>query len=320
MTNKCLQTVSAHRAPASARSGAGWRRVAARWLAASLPVLASCIRQEVPPGDAGLRLVSTAPHLTECLCAIGAAHLLVGRTATCDFPPEAVLRIPVTGDFGTPWFEPLLSARPTHVLETVLSDPALRDRLSVLHIPVVHVPCTRLEQIPAALRQLGTLCGCSMRADSLADGIQHGLQQSRRAAASRRIHPRVLLLFAPDSPITAGRNAFVAALLEHAGGVNIGRALAADYSRVSLEWILKQDPDLLLCVFETSSRPVDVYAGQTGWRALRAVRTGRVYTVSDLNTVSRPGPRVLDGIAQVAAILDQDAERFNTPTSTARHP
>lgn len=294
--------------------------MAALGLAVSLSVLTACIRQAPLPVDAGMRLVSTAPHLTECLCAIGAAHLLVGCTASCDYPPETVRGIPVIGDFGTPWLEPVLSVRPTHVLESVLSDPALRDRLTALNIPVVHVPCTRLEQIPGALRQLGALCGCSARADRLAGDIQRGLEQARQAALSRRIRPRVLLLFAPDTPITAGRSAFVAALLEHAGGMNIGHAIDADYSRVSLEWIIAQDPDMLLCIFETSSRPVDAYAGQTGWRSLRAVRAGRVYTVSDLNTVSRPGPRVLDGIAQVKTLLDQDAERSLTQTPTSKHP
>ncbi len=317
MTTTCFKPIREHRTTATARL---WRRVVALWLALSLSVLAACIRQAPLPTDAGLRLVSTAPHLTECLCAISAAHLLVGRTATCDYPPETVREIPVVGDFGTPWLEPVLSVRPTHVLETVLSDPALRDRLTALHIPVVHVPCTRLDQIPGTLRQLGALCGCSARADRLAGDIQRGLEQSRQAALSRRIRPRVLLLFAPDTPITAGRNAFVAALLEHAGGINIGHAIDADYSRVSLEWIISQDPDLLLCIFETSSRPVDVYAEQTGWRSLRAVRAGRVYTASDLNTVSRPGPRVLDGIAQVKAILDQDADRSMTQTPTVKHP
>jgi len=284
-----------------------------------LSLLTACIWQDPLPSNTDLRLVSTAPHLTECLCAIGAAHLLVGRTTACDFPPESVRDIPVVGDFGTPWLEPVLSVHPTHVLETVFSDPALRDRFDALNIPVVHVPCTRLDQIPDAIRHLGTLCDCSARADPLADHIQRGIEQARQAAASRRVRPRVLLLLAPDTPITAGRDAFVAALLEHAGGINIGDAIDADYSRISPEWIIGQDPDLLLCLFTTTARPADAYAGQTGWRSLRAVRDGRVYTVPDLNSVSRPGPRVLEGIAQIKAILDQDAAQFITQTPV-QHP
>jgi len=297
-----------------------WRRVIACWLVVALSLLTACIRQEPPPADGDMRLVSTAPHLTECVCAIGAGHLLVGRTATCDYPPEVVSEIPITGDFAVPWLEPLLAVRPTHVLETVLSDPALRDRLTALNIPVVHVPCTRLDQVPDALRQLGALCDRSTRANQLADEIQSGIERTRQASSSRQTRPRVLLLFAPDVPITAGRNAFVTTLLELAGGVSAGNDLKADYPRVSLEWIIEQDPDLLLCIFETALPPLEVYAGQTGWRSLRAVRSGRVYTVADLNTVSRPGPRVLDGIAQIKVVLDQDAERFAKLSPTPDRP
>jgi len=297
-----------------------WRRVVACWLVVALSTLTACIRQDPLPADSGMRLVSTAPHLTECVCAIGAGHLLVGRTATCDYPPEVVSEIPITGDFAVPWLEPLLAVRPTHVLETVLSDPALRDRLTALNIPVVHVPCTRLDQVPDALRQLGALCDRSTRANQLADEIQSGIERTRQASSSRQTRPRVLLLFAPDVPITAGRNAFVTTLLELAGGVSAGNDLKADYPRVSLEWIIEQDPDLLLCIFETALPPLEVYAGQTGWRSLRAVRSGRVYTVADLNTVSRPGPRVLDGIAQIKVVLDQDAERFAKLSPTPDRP
>jgi len=295
-----------------------WRRVIVCGL--SLSLLTACIRQDPLPADSGMRLVSTAPHLTECVCAIGAGHLLVGRTATCDHPPEVVSEIPVTGDFAVPWLEPLLAVRPTHVLETVLSDPALRDRLTALNIPVVHVPCTRLDQIPDALRQLGVLCDRSTRANQLADEIQSGIESARQAASSCQARPRVLLLFAPDVPITAGRNAFVTTLLELAGGVSAGHDLETNYLRVSLEWIIEQDPDLLLCIFATARPPLEIYAGQTGWRSLRAVRSGRVYTVTDLNTVSRPGPRVLDGIAQIKAVLDQDAERFAKQSPTPDRP
>jgi iron complex transport system substrate-binding protein len=154
----------------------------------------------------------------------------------------------------------------------------------------------------------------------LADEIQSGIERTRQASSSRQTRPRVLLLFAPDVPITAGRNAFVTTLLELAGGVSAGNDLKADYPRVSLEWIIEQDPDLLLCIFETALPPLEVYAGQTGWRSLRAVRSGRVYTVADLNTVSRPGPRVLDGIAQIKVVLDQDAERFAKLSPTPDRP
>ena len=101
------------------------------------------------------------------------------------------------------------------------------------------------------------------------------------------------------------RNARVAELLELAGGVNLGRGSTTDYYHVSLEWVLEQDPDLLLCLFDTGPRqPLELFAGQTGWKALSAVRDGRVYTVPDLSTVSRPGPRVLEAIEELRQCIE----------------
>jgi len=279
-------------------------------LAALALLLAGCARPAAQPDGTRLRLASTAPNLTECVFAIGAGDLLVGRTESCDYPPEAVREIPVTGGFGTPYLEPLLAARPTHVLETVLADPGFTRRLSALQIPVVHVPCARLGEIPGALLQLGALTGHAPRAQQLADAILAGIGAARAEAAARTSTPRVALLFSPDAPITAGRHAFIAELLALAGGDNIGSSSETDYYHVSLEWLLTEDPDILLCLFETPAKdPCALFASQTGWRALKAVRQRRVYTVPDLSAVSRPGPRVLEGLAQLKQVLALDAAR-----------
>lgn len=272
-----------------------------------------CARREAQPDASRLRLVSTAPNLTECVCAVGAGHLLVGRTESCDYPADIVRGVPVIGGFGTPAIEPLLAARPTHVLETVLADPEIVRRLQALHVPVVHVPCTRLSEIPGALCQLGALTGHTAEADALAAAIRKGIDDARSETAALGHRPRVLLLFAPDTPITAGRNAFISELIELAGGVNIGGSSLTDYYHVSLEWLITQNPDIILCLFETSGRdPVSLFSSQTGWSAMRAVRERRVYTVSDLSAVSRPGPRVLEGLAQLKTVLLLDSSRRQT--------
>ena len=274
-------------------------------------LLAGCARPTALPASGRPRLVSTAPNLTECVFAIGAGDCLVGRTESCDFPPE-VRRIPAVGGFGTPSLEPLLAARPTHVLETVLADAGVGRRLTALGIPVVHIPCARLADIPSALLQLGELTGCSAQAEKLAGEIQSGLAAARAEAPAVTSRPRVALLFAPDTPVTAGRRAFISELLDLAGGDNIGGASDADYYHVSLEWLLQQNPDILLCLFDAPVKDLGAYfASQTGWSALDAVRQRRVYSVSDLNTASRPGPRVLEGLAQLKHVLALDARRPN---------
>ena len=276
-------------------------------------LLSGCLRTEPHSDTNRMRLVSTAPNLTECIFAVGAGALLVGRTESCDYPAEAVSHIPVTGGFGTPYLEPLLAVRPTHVLETVLSDPDLKRRLDALRIPVVHVPCARLDEVPSAIRQIGALTGHSNEADRVAATLRAGVDAARANASAQTNHPRVLLLFAADTPITAGRHAFISELLGLAGGINIGNGSDTDYYHFSLEWLLTQDPDMILCLFATPVRdPVTLFENQTGWSALSAVRQRRVYTVPDLDTVSRPGPRLLEGLLQLKQLLAFDSRRFDS--------
>jgi len=273
-------------------------------------LLSACARQETQPGPPRMRLVSTAPHLTETLCAIGAGDLLVGRTDVCDYPPETIKNLPVIGGFGTPWMEPLLTVRPTHVVETILADPEIDNRLKRLTISVVHVPVTGLDDIPGALLQLGELTGHTTEATGLATKIREGLHDAGLESRALTHHPRVLLLLAPDTPITAGRPAFVSELLELAGGINVGRESLSDYYQFSLEWLITQDPDIILCLFEMpDDDPCSLFEQQIGWKALTAVRQRRVYTVPDLNTVSRPGPRVLEGLEQLKNLLARDARQ-----------
>jgi len=273
-------------------------------LAAAALALAGCRRAPPPPGGA-LRLVSTAPNLTEILFAIGAGDCLAGRTDVCDYPPEAA-RVPITGGFANPWLEPLLAAHPTHVLECALENPALEQHLAAHNIPLVHIPCARLRDIPGAILQLGALTGRQAQAQALAERIRaHVSTPGPQPPAP----PSVLLLLAPDTPITAGADTFVSELLTLAGGANAA-AHAAGYHRVSLEWLLARNPDIILCLFDPQGQdPAALFAARTGWKALTAVREGRVKAVPGLDTVLRPGPRVLDGLEQLRSVMRD--ERHN---------
>ncbi|MCL1922081.1 MAG: helical backbone metal receptor, partial [Kiritimatiellaeota bacterium] len=258
-----------------------------------------------PPQTPGaLRLVSTAPNLTEIVFAIGAGGCLVGRTDVCDYPPEAA-QVPAVGGFASPWLEPLLATRPTHVLECAMEDAALRKHLGALGIPLVHIPCSRLDDIPDAILQLGKLTDNVPLATVFAHTIRAALKGN---ATSNAVRPSVFLLLAPESPITAGADTFVSELLELAGGGNAAvGAGGTGYFHASLEWLLTRDPDIILCLFDTrDGDPAARFASRTGWQSLRAVREGRVKTVADLDTVLRPGPRVLQGLAQLRECLGEN--------------
>ena len=281
------------------------KRKRAYLLAAALLTLtpAGCKRTGTqPPPSGAVRLVSTAPNLTEIVFAIGAGNLLVGRTDVCDYPPDAA-HVPITGAFAKPWIEPLLAAHPTHVLESALADTSAKNHLDALGIPLVHVACSSLDDIPNAILQLGGLTGHATQAQALAAHIRAGLAEG--SASRPHPRPRVLLLFAPEPLITAGGGTFISEMLTLAGGDNVAAGVSkSEYFQVADEWLMRCDPDIILCLFDTQGRdPVSLFASRTGWQSLNAMRERRVKTVAGLDTVLRPGPRVLEGLAQLEKVI-----------------
>lgn len=272
-------------------------------LVAGLALLADSGCKPVPtpqPSSTGLpRVVSLAPSITEIVCALGATNQLVGRSSACDYPPDVVKRIPVIGNFGVPSLERLLAARPDVVLYTDLADLGLDQKLHRIGLKPARILCNRLDEIPAALVQVGQHVGRAADANRLADSLRFQIAQ-RRATPVALPRPRVLVLIWNDPLTAAGKNTFISDLIALAGGQNIGDEIDRDYFQVSSEWVLARNPEIVFCFFMASGRPVrEMIMGQAGWGRVRAVQTGRVYDGFDNSPVLRPGPRVMEGLALI---------------------
>ncbi len=272
----------------------------------SLTLASGCSRRAPVLLDAVPRVVSTAPCLTECLFAIGAGDRLVGRTDACNYPPEAAA-VPVTGKFAKPFLEATLAAAPTHIVEMAWFDADVRRKFEEAGVPVVHVPCTRTDEVPSALRSLGALAGCPEEAEREARRLERGIAEFRQASRRGGRRPRVLTLVDATSPITIGPHTFLAEMVALAGCTNLTEKGVSDYYQISPEWVLKHEPDILLCLYRIGDGTPDAYAAhyasQPGWRALRVVREKRICTVRDLDAVCRPGPRLLEGLSELRAAV-----------------
>lgn len=302
-------------APARPGPGAGRclaatiREIASVCLAVgAIALLSGCRRNTPPPAVAPSmpRIVSLAPSLTEMVCAVGGAHRLVGRTDVCNFPSNLLATVPVVAGFGRPYLEPLLEQKPTVVLDVDLEDQSMGATLARLGIRHQHVECRRLGDIPGAIRMIGRLADCPDAGNTLAGSIEERIRARQAAVASvppeRR--PLVFVEIWGDPLMTAGRNSFVSELVALAGGRNLGDELAHDYGTVSTEWVLERNPEIVLCLYPGAGhQAVKIVASRLGWQTIRAVQHGRVYDGFDLDTILRPGPRVLDGVEQLRRVI-----------------
>jgi iron complex transport system substrate-binding protein len=247
------------------------------------------------------RIISLIPSATETIVALGAADRLVART---DFDADPVLsHLPSVGEGLTPSLEKLTLLEPDLVV--AWPDNASRSVIGRLEDFGVRVYSWQVQSL-ADLRQasfdLGNILGLKGAADSLVNAIDTGLRLVQDAVAGRE-PTTVFYVVWYDPPTTSGSGTYINELIELAGGRNVFADAPGLWPQVSMEEVVRREPDIIL-ISETRNAPIDLERFETtvGWRDLRAVREGRVVQV-DADLYNRPGPRVTEAAGELARLL-----------------
>lgn len=243
------------------------------------------------------RIVSLNPTTTEVLFALGAGDRLVGRSRW-DQWPSAARAIPEVGDAIRPSVERIIAARPDLVVLYASGDNrAAASALAEAGVRVVALRIDRIADFERSVRTLGTLTGRDSAAAVAVDSLRRSLD-AVRAALRGAVRPRVFL-HVWDNPLMAiGGGSYLSELVEIAGGRNVYGDLAEPSPQVSFEDLLRRDPDAILAGPSQVAR----LAADPRWRALRAVRDGRLLAY-DTMLVSRPSLRLGEGARSLAALL-----------------
>ena len=272
-----------------------------------LGIGSSCRRNgDVPATDSSdIRIVSLAPNITEAVCAVGAADLLVGRTSVCNYPPQVMDTVPVIGDFGVPSLEMLAKVRPTLVLDCDLADESVGLRIDAMGIRRQRIACSTLDDIPGMLREIGVLTGHETEGNALADKISSRLTELRSQSKKGHI-PRVYAEVWHDPMTTTGSGTFISDIIALAGGRNIGDAARREYFQISAESVISAEPEVILCLYmEKQAGAAEAVKQRPGWQHLAAVRNDDVYDSLNNDILLRPGPRVLEGVEMLKKCFEK---------------
>jgi iron complex transport system substrate-binding protein len=134
-----------------------------------------------------------------------------------------------------------------------------------------------------------------------------GVMRARIADVSKRVETlekkRVLYVLNSHPLITVGPGSYIHQMIELAGGINIAAGTSSPYPRLSLESVLKADPQVLIFpVGSTESIPKSEQQEWNRWSTLSAVRTQQLRDVSS-DALNRPGPRVIEGLEHLARAI-----------------
>jgi iron complex transport system substrate-binding protein len=102
---------------------------------------------------------------------------------------------------------------------------------------------------------------------------------------------------------TYGPGSFGDDLIRAAGGENVARNTSSEYPKVDGEFVVAQDPDII--VYTTgpwSTLTKDTYLNRDGWGEITAIKNENIHGM-DANLLSRYGPRIVDCLEQLAALV-----------------
>jgi iron complex transport system substrate-binding protein len=281
-----------------------------------------------------MRVVSLLPSATEIVYALGLGDDLVGVTFECDEPPSARRdKTVVVGGRDTRGMSPreidgyvkarmaagedlytlhagaLASLAPELILTQdlcrvcALPSGQVSDALDYLgcRADVVSLDPYTLDEVLETIRTVGTRTGVADRASRLIDGLRARLA-AVAAAVAPLSRPRVAVVEWVEPPFTAGH--WVPDLVRAAGGEPV--AARAGTRSVETDWteFREAEPDFVIV------SPCGFHLAGAAEQA-RAVATHlpgpAVWAIDADGIVVRPGPRLVDGVEAIAAILHPEA-------------
>ncbi|WP_454061183.1 ABC transporter substrate-binding protein [Candidatus Nitrospira salsa] len=250
------------------------------------------------------RIISLAPSITEILFAIGLDDEIVGVTEFCDYPERAKDKTIV--GYAQPNIELVVSLQPDLIVAPKSFMRAdLLKKLEQLKIPTFILEPHTVEEIMAHIKLLGRMVGRSDAANEQTTTLRKQIAELSGQLKGRE-RPSLLYVLNSEPLITVGPGSFIHHLIELAGGRNVAEEAKTPYPRLTMEEVLRQNPDILL--FPVGQSEGISQAEQDRWKrwtTLMAVKEQKLFQVqSDL--LNRPGPRIIEGLRQLVRFLHPD--------------
>lgn len=245
------------------------------------------------------RIVSLLPSLTESLCALDACERIVGVDEFSNHPARAAA-LPKLGHTFAPLVEATVRLRPDVVL-MAYSAPVIA-QLERFGIPVLALDANDMAQLEQVLHKLDELLQVQ-RANALLARMQAEVDQQAKALAAQAPAGQKVYFEVDATPYAAGPDSFIGQLLQRLGARNVLPPNLGPFPRITPEYVLRQQPELII---HTPQTPSASFATRPGWSRMPAVRSGRICALDLVETdvVSRPGPRLGEAARALARCLE----------------
>jgi len=261
------------------------------------------------------RIVSLTPATTEILFAVGAGPRVVATTDFDDYPPEAVA-LPDVASFQGVDVEKIVGLEADLVVAggNRFNSPDALAKLRGLGIPVLVVYAPDVATVLKDIELVATAAGEPAAGAAMAAQMEAEIGAiGDSLAAAGRTPPRVFYeLDATKEIYGPADDSFVAEMITLAGGDPITTGSPTVFA-IPLETLLAADPQVIVLGDAAYGTTPEIVAARPGWGGMTAVTSGAIRPVNDV-VVTRPGPRLVEGLRALALAIDPAVALPPTPS------
>lgn len=248
-------------------------------------------------------IVVVAPNITETIYALDKGEKLKGRTDFDDYP-EQVTEIESVGSLTNPNLEKILEIKPDLVLASTHFKKEIVEKLEEAGVNVaVFYEKENFDGTYKVIEDVGKVINAQSEAQTVVADMKKTVEEVKDTVKDKEKKSTYYVVgFGEGGEFTAGNDTFIGEAIEMAGGKN-----AADDVEgwsYSLEKLVENDPDLLVVPNRKGEKKKLMKTD--GYKDLTAVKEDKVYEIDD-NLLSRQGPRLSEGLLELAKIIHPDA-------------
>jgi iron complex transport system substrate-binding protein len=253
---------------------------------------------------AAQRIISLAPSITEILYCLNLDDEIVGVTTFCNYPAKALKKEKI-GTFSTPDVEKILSLKPDIIFATSLEQKFIVKKLKQLNLNIHISAPSNIQALFESITEIGKLTNREKQAKKLIHQMKAKIKKVNKKVGQIPVQKRqkVFIEIWHDPLMTVGKDSFINELIDIAGGVNIAKDIARNYSYFSAEQVIKRNPDCIILGYMVKDKSLHFINKRLGWSQINAVKNNQIFSDINSDLFLRPGPRVVEGIKEIHARL-----------------
>lgn len=222
------------------------------------------------------RIVSLASSATEVLFTIGAGELVVGRDKYSTIPAE-VESVTNVGSSYSLAVDKVVELDPDLVIVWYYSTGAI-ETLEGLGLTVMAINPQSIQDVNDMIALFGQITGHSQEASSVSDTIQSTIDSITGFTATLEEQEKVKVYYELSTAYKSPNNTTITGeMITLAGGVNIAGEQESTYTVLASEWIIQQDPDIIVVVSYGAS--AEEIKSREGWDSISAVQNDKVFAI-----------------------------------------